>query len=203
MKTFIISIALFSALITGCASTTEKISEGTKSLAESAADAANTASDTAKDAAETAADKAAEAKDAVAGLAPNVVQVAATQGQFTTLVTAIRAANLVEALEGDGPFTVFAPTDDAFAKLPPGTVKELLEDTDKLAKILKYHVVAGEVMAADVGTLTEAETLEGNKFTIDATDGVMLNGKVKVTATDIKARNGVIHVIDTVMMPPM
>jgi len=130
----------------------------------------------------------------------NIVETAVSAGTFTTLVAAIEAAGLVEALSGPGPFTVFAPTDEAFAKLPEGTVESLLQDPEALASILTYHVVAGKVMAADVVTLTEAETVQGGILTIDATTGVMVNDAT-VVATDIETSNGIIHVIDTVLIP--
>jgi|OM-RGC.v1.016729111 Secreted and surface protein containing fasciclin-like repeats len=129
-----------------------------------------------------------------------VVDIAVADGRFKTLVTALKAADLVETLSGDGPFTVFAPTDDAFAKLPEGTVEGLLEDTEKLTDILTYHVVSGKVMAADAANLTSAEALNGKELTIDATDGVMIND-AEVIIADIEAANGVIHVIDTVLLP--
>jgi len=122
-------------------------------------------------------------------------------GTFQTLVAAVGAAGLVDNLSGDGPFTVFAPTDDAFAKLPAGTVETLLEDpTGTLTDILLYHVVAGKVMAADVVNLTSAETVGGNVLPIDTSAGVMVDGAM-VIVTDIWCSNGVIHVIDTVMIP--
>jgi len=130
----------------------------------------------------------------------NIVETAVEAGTFTTLVAAVQAAGLAETLSGPGPFTVFAPTDEAFAKLPEGTVESLLADPEALAGILTYHVVAGKVMAADVVTLTEAETVQGGVLTIDASNGVMVNDAT-VTATDIETSNGVIHVIDTVLLP--
>jgi len=132
-----------------------------------------------------------------------IVEIAAGNADFSTLVAALKAADLVGALSGDGPFTVFAPTNEAFAKLPEGTVESLLlpESKDKLTAILTYHVVAGKVMAADVVKLSEAETLEGSTIAISASDqGVTVND-ANVTATDIEASNGVIHVIDTVIIP--
>jgi uncharacterized surface protein with fasciclin (FAS1) repeats len=147
---------------------------------------------------------------AMAGLVPSVVAAPATDdivdtavaaGNFSTLVTAVQAAGLVETLKGDGPFTVFAPTDEAFANLPAGTLEALLADTDTLAKILTYHVVPGKVMAADVVGLTSAETVAGMPLTISVHgDTVMING-AKVLVTDIECTNGVIHVIDTVIVP--
>jgi uncharacterized surface protein with fasciclin (FAS1) repeats len=134
---------------------------------------------------------------------PTVVDIAVGNPDFSTLVAALQAAGLVEALSGDGPFTVFAPTNEAFAQLPEGTLEMLLmpENKDKLVAILTYHVVPGTIMAADVVTLTEATSLEGDTIAITATDeGVMVDG-ANVIATDIEASNGVIHVIDAVIMP--
>jgi uncharacterized surface protein with fasciclin (FAS1) repeats len=133
----------------------------------------------------------------------DVVDTAVAAGSFSTLVTAVKAAGLVETLKGEGPFTVFAPTDDAFAKLPEGTVDDLLkpENIDKLKGILTYHVVPGKVMAADAVKLTAAPTVNGKKFSISQKDGAVYVDDAKVIKTDIEASNGVIHVIDTVIMP--
>ncbi|WP_373547427.1 fasciclin domain-containing protein [Chamaesiphon sp.] len=130
----------------------------------------------------------------------DIVDTAVSAGSFTTLVAAVKAAGLVETLKGAGPFTVFAPTDEAFAKLPAGTVEGLLKDLPKLKQILTYHVVAGKVMAADVVKLTSAKTVEGSEVTIDATSGVKINNATVVTP-DVAADNGVIHIIDTVLLP--
>ena len=134
-----------------------------------------------------------------------IVDIAVADGRFKTLVAALGAAGLVETLSGEGPFTVFAPTDDAFAALPAGTVESLLlpENKQKLTDILLYHVVSGKVMAADVVTLTSAPTVLGKDLTIKVQDGkVFLNDTVQVIITDIEASNGVIHVIDAVLLPP-
>ncbi|MBN8581052.1 MAG: fasciclin domain-containing protein [Anaerolineae bacterium] len=134
-----------------------------------------------------------------------IVDVAVADGRFTTLVAAVEAAGLVETLSGEGPFTVFAPTDDAFAALPAGTVESLLlpENKQALTDILTYHVVSGKVMAADVVTLTSATTVLGKDLTITVKDGkVFLNDTVEVIITDVEASNGVIHVIDAVLLPP-
>ncbi|UYI49029.1 fasciclin domain-containing protein [Vibrio natriegens] len=133
----------------------------------------------------------------------DIVDVAVENGSFNTLVAAVKAADLVETLKGEGPFTVFAPTDDAFANLPEGTVDMLLmpENKDKLVSVLTYHVVPGKVMAADVVKLDKATTVQGQEIMIKTMgDKVMVNN-ANVTATDVKAKNGVIHVIDTVIMP--
>lgn len=132
----------------------------------------------------------------------DIVDTAVAAGSFKTLVTAVQAAGLVDTLKGEGPFTVFAPTDEAFAKIPKADLEALLADKEKLTAVLTYHVVPGKVMAADVASMTSAETVQGSSLTIDATDGVMVDNAT-VTATDIKASNGVIHVIDTVLMPGM
>lgn len=130
----------------------------------------------------------------------NIIETAVSAGNFTTLATALTAAGLVETLSGEGPFTVFAPTDDAFAKIPAETLAAVLADKEKLTAILTYHVVAGKVMAADVVKLTSATTVQGSEVMIDATNGVKVNDAT-VTAADVEASNGVIHVIDTVLMP--
>jgi uncharacterized surface protein with fasciclin (FAS1) repeats len=134
----------------------------------------------------------------------DVVETAVNAGQFKTLAAALGAADLINTLKGSGPFTVFAPTDEAFAKLPAGTVDNLLkpENRDQLVAILTYHVVPGKVMAADVIKLKEAKTVNGKMLDIETKgDSVMVND-ARVTATDIGASNGVIHVIDTVILPP-
>lgn len=130
----------------------------------------------------------------------DIVDTAVKAGSFSTLVTAIKAANLVDTLKGAGPFTVFAPTDEAFAKLPDGTVDALLKDIPKLKKILTYHVVSGKVMAADVVKLKSAKTVEGSDVKIDASSGVKVNDAT-VSTPDVGADNGVIHIIDTVLIP--
>ncbi len=137
--------------------------------------------------------------------AADIVDTAIAAGSFKTLVAAVQAAGLVETLKGPGPFTVFAPTDEAFAKLPAGTVDDLLkpENKAKLAAILTYHVIAGKVMAADVtGKKMMAKTVQGSEMSVDGMKGVMVDGAT-VTKADIVADNGVIHVIDTVIMPKM
>ena len=133
---------------------------------------------------------------------PDIVETAVSAGSFKTLAAALQAATLVETLKGQGPFTVFAPTDEAFAKLPAGTVETLLkpENKAKLAAILTYHVVAGQVKAADVVKLKSAKTVQGQMVSVDATDGVKINN-AKVIKADIECGNGVIHVIDTVLLP--
>src|SRR6201996_2414414 len=127
----------------------------------------------------------------------------AIAGKFNTLVAAVKAAGLVDTLKGPGPFTVFAPTDEAFAKLPPGTLENLLkpENKDQLRTILVYHVVPGRVTAKEVVKLDSAKTLGGGSLTIHAADGGVMVNNARVIKTDIDASNGVIHVIDTVLLP--
>jgi uncharacterized surface protein with fasciclin (FAS1) repeats len=131
----------------------------------------------------------------------DIVDTAVAAGSFKTLASALGAAGLIETLKGPGPFTVFAPTDEAFAKLPPGAVEGLLADKAKLTAVLTYHVVAGKVSAGEVVKLADATTVQGSKLKIDASSGVKINNATVVKA-DIQATNGVIHVIDTVLMPP-
>lgn len=130
----------------------------------------------------------------------DIIDTAVSAGSFKTLAAALQAAGLVETLKGPGPFTVFAPTDEAFAKLPVGTVEALLKDIPKLKAILTYHVVAGQVEAKDVMHLSKATTVNGQDLAIDTTEGVTINN-AKVIKADILAKNGVIHVIDTVLLP--
>lgn len=135
--------------------------------------------------------------------ADDIVDTAVSAGQFTTLVAAVQAAGLVDTLKGDGPFTVFAPTDEAFAALPEGTVENLLkpENKDQLIAVLTYHVVAGKVMSGDIaGKSLEVASVQGSELSIDATDGVKIDN-ANVTMADIETSNGVIHVIDSVVLP--
>jgi len=133
----------------------------------------------------------------------DIIDTAVAAGSFKTLAAALTAANLVDTLKGAGPFTVFAPTDEAFAKLPAGTVESLLKDIPKLSAILTYHVVPGAVMASDVMTMDgkSAKTVNGAMLAISTQDGVKLNGTSTVVTTDIACTNGVIHVIDSVLLP--
>jgi uncharacterized surface protein with fasciclin (FAS1) repeats len=155
-------------------------------------------------------DKSASAKDTKEGKSEekkklDILGTAEAAGSFTTLAVAIKAAGLEETLKGDGPFTVFAPTDEAFAKLPKETLESLLkpENKDQLVAILTYHVVAGKVDSKAVVKLEDAETVQGEKVKIEVKDGkVVLNGESTVTTVDVGATNGVIHVIDTVILPP-
>lgn len=132
----------------------------------------------------------------------DIVDTAVEAGSFTTLAAALQAANLVETLKGDGPFTVFAPTDAAFAKLPEGTVESLLANPEQLAAVLTYHVVSGKVMAAQVTSMSEATTVNGAKINIRVVDGKVMINDATVTTADVGASNGVIHIIDTVILPP-
>ncbi len=132
----------------------------------------------------------------------DIVDTAIAAGNFTTLVKAVQAAGLVDTLKGPGPFTVFAPTDEAFAKLPPGALQGLLANPEKLKKVLLYHVVPGKVMAADVKTM-KAKTAEGASASIVVKGGKVTIDKATVVKTDIVCSNGVIHVIDAVIMPKM
>lgn len=136
----------------------------------------------------------------------DIVDTAVSAGSFQTLVAAVKAADLVETLKGKGPFTVLAPTDEAFKKLPAGTVESLLkpENKAKLASILKYHVIPSKALAADVAKLDgqKVKTVEGADVTISVKDGVVMINNAKVVKTDVLASNGVIHVIDTVLLPP-
>lgn len=145
----------------------------------------------------------AAALPAAAGGKKTIVDVAASKPEFSTLVAALKAGGLVETLQGDGPFTVFAPTNDAFAKLPAGTLDNLLkpENRDQLRGILTYHVVAGRVLASDVVKLDDATTVNGAKADIAVQGDTVTVDGAKVTATDVLVDNGVIHVVDTVMLP--
>ena len=137
------------------------------------------------------------------GNALDIVDTAVSAGQFNTLVAAVEAADLVTTLKGDGPFTVFAPTDEAFAALPEGTVENLLkpENKEQLISVLTYHVVAGKIMSSDIaGTTAMVESVQGSELDVNATNGVTVDGATVVTA-DIETDNGVIHVIDRVVLP--
>jgi len=131
----------------------------------------------------------------------DIVTIAVESGKFTTLAKALTETGLVDALKGVGPFTVFAPTDEAFAKLPKGTIEALLKDKEALKKILLYHVVSGKVTSKEVVNLNKAETLSGNNIKIQIMDGAVMINDSKVTTADVMASNGVIHIIDTVLIP--
>ncbi len=133
--------------------------------------------------------------------AADIVDTAVSAGSFNTLVKAVKAAGLVDTLKGPGPFTVFAPTDEAFAKLPAGTLESLIANPEQLKKVLTYHVVSGKVMASDVVKLKEAKTVQGSAAKIKVSGGEVMIDNAKVVKTDIVCDNGVIHVIDTVILP--
>lgn len=132
----------------------------------------------------------------------DIVDTAIEAGNFKTLAAALTEADLIETLKGEGPFTVFAPTDEAFAKLPEGTVESLLGDKKALTNVLLYHVVSGKVMAKDVVNLNSAETVQGSSVKIKVVDGKVMINDAQVTIADLETSNGVIHVIDTVILPP-
>jgi uncharacterized surface protein with fasciclin (FAS1) repeats len=132
----------------------------------------------------------------------DIVTTAVEAGNFKTLATALTEAGLIETLQGKGPFTVFAPTDEAFAKLPKGTIESLLKDKEALTNILLYHVVSGKVMSGDVVKLNSAETIQGSTVNIKVVDGKVMINDAQVISADVEASNGVIHVIDTVILPP-
>jgi uncharacterized surface protein with fasciclin (FAS1) repeats len=181
-KSVLAGLAIAALTLTGCAAAEEEVAESVE---------------------ETMVEEA-PMEEAPAEEAPGtVVDVAVAAGTFTTLAAALEAAGLVETLQGEGPFTVFAPTDEAFAALPDGLLEALLlpENVDVLTAILTYHVVSGAVFAADV-TTGDVATLEGSNIAIDTANGVVLNGSATVTAADVVASNGVIHVIDAVILPP-
>lgn len=157
----------------------------------------NRAKDSAKAAGKTV---AAQVKDSVRA-GQDIVDIAIANGNFKTLVAAVQAAGLVETLKGAGPFTVFAPTDSAFGKLPKGTVEALLKDKAKLASILTYHVVPGKVMASDVMKVKSAKTVQGQEVTVKVDSAKVMIDNATVLMTDIIAKNGVIHVIDNVILP--
>jgi uncharacterized surface protein with fasciclin (FAS1) repeats len=142
-----------------------------------------------------------DAKHSHSPAQPSIVETAVKAGSFTTLVAAVKAAGLVDTLSNEGPYTVFAPTDDAFAKLPAGTVEALLADPDKLRSILLYHVVPGKVSSSQVVSLDRATTAQGSDVQISAGDGSVKINDAKVIQTDIETSNGIIHVIDTVILP--
>ncbi len=131
---------------------------------------------------------------------PTIVDIAVSAGSFNTLVQAVQAAGLVETLSGPGPFTVFAPTDEAFAKIPQDTLQAVLADKEKLTAILTYHVVPGKLMAADVVQQSQLQTVQGQSITVNTEGGVRVDD-ANIIQTDIEADNGVIHVIDAVIMP--
>jgi uncharacterized surface protein with fasciclin (FAS1) repeats len=143
-----------------------------------------------------------DTKNVTKAVENDIVQTAISAGNFTTLATALTEAGLVDALKGKGPFTVFAPTDEAFKKLPKGALDNLLKDKEALKNVLLYHVVSGNVSSKDVVKLDKATTLNGSDVKIKTVDGKVMINDSQVTAADVKASNGIIHVIDTVLLPP-
>ncbi len=139
--------------------------------------------------------------DKMKGSEKDIVTIAVESGKFNTLAKALTETGLVDALKGDGPFTVFAPTDEAFAKLPEGTIESLLKDKETLKSILLYHVVSGNVTSEQVVKLDKAETLSGKNVKIKVSDGSVMINNATVTKADVNASNGVIHIIDTVLIP--
>ena len=190
--TALAGVAVVALVLTGCAAT-EETTPSTDTTEESQVDESQ---------ADEATTDETTTEEEVEGPG-TIVDVAVGAGTFTTLATALDAADLVTTLESEGPFTVFAPTDDAFAALPEGLLDALLlpENVETLQSILTYHVVSGEVFASDV-TTGDVPTVEGSAISVDTSEGVVLNGSANVTATDIEASNGVIHVIDAVILPP-
>jgi transforming growth factor-beta-induced protein len=187
-RSVIISMATFAVVAAACTSTAS--SSEAPATPEAATDAAATMA-------------AASQAPAMSPELGDIVATADRAGTFKTLLAAATAAGLVETLQGEGPFTVFAPTDDAFAALPAGTLDSLLADPEALKQILLYHVVSGAVTADQVVNLTSADSVEGSPIAIAVKDGkVYLNDTAQVTATDVMASNGVIHVIDQVILPP-
>jgi len=142
------------------------------------------------------------AGDAHSKTKSDIVETAVAAGNFKTLATALTEAGLIETLKGNGPFTVFAPTDEAFAKIPKADLENLLKNKEQLKKVLLYHVVSGNVTSADVVKLTSAKTVEGSNVAITVKDKNVMINKANVVAVDVMASNGVIHVIDSVLMPP-
>jgi len=190
-RTILLSLAALAVAVAACSSASTAIP--TSAPASKAPAAASTAAPT----------TAPASKAPAAASTGDIVEVAAAAGGFKTLLAAATAAGLVDTLKGAGPFTVFAPTDAAFAALPAGTLEALLKDPAKLKDILLYHVVKGKVTADQVVKLTSAPTVEGKSVKITVKDGmVYLNDNVKVVTTDIQTSNGVIHVIDAVLLPP-
>lgn len=187
MKKAIVALAIAGGLIlTGCSSDSDE---------------ATTTEESAVEVVESAEASEGATEEAVVETASGDIVTVATEGGFSTLVAAVQAAGLVETLQGEGPFTVLAPTDEAFAALPAGVLDKLLlpENKDLLAKILTYHVIPGKVMAADV-TDGDVATVEGQNVTFSTADGVSVNG-AKVVTADVEASNGVVHVIDVVLVP--
>ncbi len=191
--------AVLGIMLVGC--------QGAAEAGKEAGEGANAAMDKAGNAVEAGAEKAGDAAAAAGDAAKtamggsDIVDTAVANGSFGTLAALLTEAGLVETLKGDGPFTVFAPTDAAFLKVDAKALEDLKADKTKLGDVLKAHVVAGKVMAADVVKLTEVETLQGSKFPVKVEGEKVMIGDATVSQADVAAKNGVIHVIDTVLMP--
>jgi uncharacterized surface protein with fasciclin (FAS1) repeats len=212
-KIGLFAVLLIAAMLfaSGCSSTPEEVAQDT---AEEAQDTAQEAEEEAQETAEEATGEIEEAQEATqeaieAGQTAqeaeermNIVQTAVDSGQFDILITAIQTAELEETLSGEGPFTVFAPTDAAFDALPPGYLDALLDDKDALTNVLLYHVAEGELMAADVVEMESIETMQGGELTVNVTDDTVMVNDATIVTTDIETSNGVIHVIDAVLIPP-
>lgn len=194
LKRSMSGLSVLAMMAVACATTKSDVTDAAADAQESATDTRESGEGAASMGAATQA-----AADAMSSQA-SIVDVAMANGSFTTLITALKAANLVDTLNGEGPYTVFAPTDAAFQKLPAGTVDSLLKDTDKLSKVLTLHVVSGKAMAADVTGMSSVTTLNGQELSIDTSEGVRV-GAATVVQADVGAKNGVIHVIDTVLLP--
>jgi len=198
--------AVLGIMLVGCQGAAEagkEAGEGANAAMDKAGDAVEAGAEKAGEAAEKAGDAAAAAGDAAktAMGGSDIVDTAVANGSFGTLAALLTEAGLVETLKGDGPFTVFAPTDAAFLKVDAKALEDLKADKTKLGDVLKAHVVAGKVMAADVVKLTEVETLQGSKFPVKVDGDKVMIGDATVSQADVAAKNGVIHVIDTVLMP--
>lgn len=194
LKRSMSGLSVLAMMAVACATTKSDVTDAAADAQESVTDTRESGEGAASMGAATQA-----AADAMSSQA-SIVDVAMANGSFTTLITALKAANLVDTLNGEGPYTVFAPTDAAFQKLPAGTVDSLLKDTDKLSKVLTLHVVSGKAMAADVTGMSSVTTLNGQELSIDTSEGVRV-GAATVVQADVGAKNGVIHVIDTVLLP--
>jgi uncharacterized surface protein with fasciclin (FAS1) repeats len=182
--------------------TNQEVEQAAEEVKEAAQDVQEAAEETAAEAEATV--EQAEAVMDAAAQPGDIVAVAQEAGNFSTLVAAIEAAGLTETLQGEGPFTVFAPTDEAFAKLPEGTLENLLkpENKDQLVSILTYHVIDGKATSSDAAEISSATTLQGSDLTIATEEGTVKVNDASVVAADVEASNGVIHVIDTVLLPP-
>ena len=186
--------------VSGCSEDTpEEVAQETAEEAQETAEEATGEIEEAQEATQEAIEAEQTAQEAEERM--NIVQTAVDSGQFDTLIAAVQEADLEETLSGEGPFTVFAPTDAAFASLPPGDLEALLDDKDALTDVLLYHVVDGELMAADVVGMESIVTMQGGELTVTATDDTVMVNDATIVTADIEASNGVIHVIDVVLIP--